>query len=77
VNSEVRSARLTRRHGHIRKAITSDEFGEEGRAYFHAVSQFHPGYDRGEADGKFDHALKGEYQEITIGTFVWGVKFFL
>jgi hypothetical protein len=47
----------------------ANEFGEAGRAYFHAVSQFHPGYDWGEAERKFDYVLKGRYWRIGIGTF--------
>lgn len=47
----------------------ANEFGEEGRGYFQAISQFYSGYDRQEADKKFDHALKGKYRRIGIGTF--------
>lgn len=47
----------------------ANEFGEGGREYFHTISQFHPGYERQEADRKFDHALKGGYRQIGIGTF--------
>ena len=48
----------------------ANEFGEEGRGYFRAISQFHPEYDPGETDRKFDHALKGRYGRIGIGTFL-------
>ena len=47
----------------------ANEFGEEGRHYFHAISQFYPGYEHKEADKKFDNALKGKYRRIGIGTF--------
>lgn len=47
----------------------ANEFGEGGRDYFHTISQFYPGYERREADRKFDHALKGGYRRIGIGTF--------
>ena len=47
----------------------ANEFGEEGRAYFHAISQFHPDYDPQQTDKKFDNALKGKYWQIRIGTF--------
>lgn len=47
----------------------ANEFGEEGRGYFHTISQFYPEYDRQEADRKFDHALRGKYRRIGIGTF--------
>lgn len=55
----------------------ANEFREEGREYFHTISQFYPGYTQQEADKEFDKALKGKYKEITIGTFVWGAKFYL
>ena len=48
--------------------------GKRGREYFHAISQFYPGYDRQEADKKFDHALMGKYRRIGIGTFFGMVK---
>lgn len=47
----------------------ANEFGEGGRNYFHTISQYYPGYDAVEADKKFNHALKGRYSSITIGTF--------
>ena len=52
----------------------ANEFGEEGREYFHAISPFYPSYDRQEADRKFDYALKGKYWRIGIGTFFRMVK---
>ena len=48
----------------------ANEFGEEGREYFHAISQFYPGYELREADRKFDHVLKGKYRRIGIGAFL-------
>lgn len=47
----------------------ANEFAEEGREYFHVISQFHPQYNRQQADQKFDHARMGQYQSIGIGTF--------
>lgn len=47
----------------------ANEFGETGRKYFHEVSRFYSGYDQQEADQKFNHALKGKYGQIGIGTF--------
>lgn len=47
----------------------ANEFGEGGRDYFHAISQFYTGYEWQEANRKFDHALKGGYRRIGIGTF--------
>lgn len=47
----------------------ANEFGEQGRGYFHEVSQFHPEYDACKTDRKFDHALNGQFWQIGIGTF--------
>lgn len=47
----------------------ANEFGEEGREYFHVISQFYARYERNEADRKFNHALKGRYRRIGIGSF--------
>lgn len=44
-------------------------FGEDGRARFHAVSQFYPDYSPNQTDKKFDDALKGSYN-YNIGTFI-------
>ena len=48
----------------------ANEFGEEGRGYFHAVSQFHSKYNPYETNKKYNHALKGKYSSICIGTFL-------
>ena len=47
----------------------ANEFGEEGRQFFHAVSQFYGGYRPQEADKKFNYALRGKFRRIGIGTF--------
>ena len=47
----------------------ANEFGEGGRSYYHAISQFHPKYSYQETDRKYNHALKGGYKKIGIGTF--------
>lgn len=47
----------------------ANEFREIGRGYFHTVSQFYMRYNREEANRKFDHALKGKFEQIGIGTF--------
>jgi hypothetical protein len=47
----------------------ANEFGEEGREYFHAISRFYPGYDVDKTDKKFSHSLRGKYPSITVGTF--------
>lgn len=44
-------------------------FGEEGRARFHTVSQFYPGYSPVLTDEKFDDALREGYN-YNIGTFI-------
>lgn len=49
----------------------ANEFGEEGRGYYHSISQFYLHYNYHQADRKFDHALTGKYQDIKIGTFFW------
>lgn len=49
-------------------ASLANEFNEEGRQYFHAISQFHPGYNRKEADLQYDACLKTRYG-YSIGTF--------
>ena len=47
----------------------ANEFGEQGRSYFHTISQFHPKYKSRETNRKYSYALKGKYKQITIGTF--------
>lgn len=54
------------------------EFGEAGRAYYHRVSQYYPGYSFKETDKQFDGLIGGE--GITIATFFaickeYGVEF--
>lgn len=53
----------------------ANEFGENGRAMFQAVSQFHPDYDYDLTDNKFDEAIRGEYN-YTIGTFFHYAKLY-
>lgn len=47
----------------------ANEFGEEGRGYFHAISQFHDRYDYATTDQKYDYVIKKRYTSISIGTF--------
>jgi len=47
----------------------ANEFGESGRNYFHAVSQYHPKYDVSGTDRMFDDVLKKTYSKISIGSF--------
>ncbi len=42
-------------------ASFSNAFGESGREYFHAISQFHPDYSRKETDEKFDTVTRNHY----------------
>ena len=48
-------------------AALANQFGEEGREYFHQISCYHPKYNRYETDKKFDSVFK--LTEITIGAF--------
>lgn len=45
------------------------EFGEAGRHYFHAVSQYHPGYDERETDRQYKQCLRSGGRGVTIATF--------
>ncbi len=45
----------------------ANEFGENGREMFHAISQYGNSYDSTIADNKYSEALKGNYS-YTIGT---------
>ena len=47
----------------------ANEFGEEGRGYFHTVSQFHSGYSYKATNRKYNHAQKSGYKKIGIGSF--------
>ena len=47
----------------------ADHFGEDGRNYFHRVSQFHPEYDSKVCDNQFDKCLGGNGSGITIKSF--------
>lgn len=47
----------------------AEEFGEDGRQYFHEVSQFYPMYDYIEADKKYTNLLKNENSKVKIATF--------
>lgn len=47
------------------------EFGEEGRAYFHAVSAPSTKYDSAKADRQYDISLRRQGDGIGISTFFW------
>lgn len=49
-------------------ASLANEFGEGGRGYFHALSQFHPDYSQRETDKQFDAVLNKHYNDWSIGT---------
>jgi hypothetical protein len=46
-----------------------DEFGESGRDYFHAISEFNSEYDRRECDRQFTKCVQHRGRGISIGTF--------
>jgi len=47
----------------------SDEFGEQGRTYFHRISRFYPEYSHAECDKQYDSCLQSKGHGITIKTF--------
>ena len=47
----------------------TDQFGEDGRDYFHRISRFHPEYDIEKSNKQFDNCLKSNRSGITIKTF--------
>jgi len=48
-----------------------DATGEEGRACFHRLSQFYPGYNPKECDEQYDKCLKSKNSSITIATLFY------
>mgnify|MGYP000465863065 CR=1 FL=1 len=48
-----------------------DEFGEQGRDYFHAISEMYPGYDPKECDRQFIKCVRHRGSGISIGTFFY------
>lgn len=57
-----------------------NEFGESGRGYFHAVSQYHDKYNANETDKIYDDILKHDYSKVDIGVFFniakdYGIRF--
>lgn len=46
----------------------ADEFGEEGRALFHKISQQSKGYDKYECDRRYDQLLRDSRGELSLGT---------
>jgi predicted P-loop ATPase len=51
-----------------------NKFGEVGRSYFHALSQFNSGYNQAKTNKKFDHLLKTTDGKISIGFIYYLAK---
>ena len=51
-----------------------NKFGEDGRNYFHAISQYNETYNFEKADKKFTHLLKTSSNKITIGHIYYLAK---
>lgn len=47
----------------------ADQFGEQGREYFHRVSQVYSNYSREECDRQYTNCLKSNGSGVGIGTF--------
>ncbi len=47
----------------------ADHFGEQGREYFHRVSQMYPNYSREECDRQYTNCLKSNGSGVGIGSF--------
>lgn len=52
----------------------ANEYGEQGRNYFHRLSSQYPDYDSIKVDKKYDNLLKTENGNTTIGTLFWLAK---
>lgn len=52
----------------------ASKFGEQGRDYFHAFSQYNESYNQAKADKKFTHLLKSTDQKVSIGTIYYLAK---
>ncbi len=48
-----------------------DAIGEEGRSYFHRISQYYLGYDASQCDSQFDKCLHSGNTGVTIGTLYY------
>uniref|UniRef100_UPI0040489371 DUF3987 domain-containing protein n=1 Tax=Algoriphagus sp. TaxID=1872435 RepID=UPI0040489371 len=47
----------------------ADQFGEQGREYFHRVSQMYPNYSREECDRQYTNCLNSNGSGVGIGSF--------
>lgn len=52
----------------------ASKFGEQGRDYFHAFSQYNESYTHAKADKKYTHLLKSADAKVTIGTVYYLAK---
>lgn len=52
----------------------ANKFGETGREYFHAFSQYNETYTQAKTDKKFTHLLKNSDQKVSIGTIYYLAK---
>lgn len=52
----------------------SEEFGEAGRDYFHAVSQWHAEYDQRHTDRQYTQCLKARGSGVSISSFFYLCK---
>lgn len=52
----------------------ADEFGEEGRDYFHRISQFYSDYSPPECNRQFDACLSSKGQGVSLKTFFYHAK---
>lgn len=47
----------------------TDQFGEQGREYFHRISRFYPNYNRKDCDQQFANCLRSSGSGVTIRSF--------
>ena len=47
----------------------ADSLGEQGREFFHRISQLHPDYVPANTDNQFTHCLNGKGSGVTVATF--------
>lgn len=52
----------------------ANEFGEAGREYFHAISQYHPEYSERETNHIYNSCLRGNRGGVTIDSFFYLAK---
>jgi predicted P-loop ATPase len=52
----------------------ANKFGESGREYYHAISQFSSKYDKAQADKQYSYCVKGRNSGTTISTLYYYIK---